>query len=537
MNKLTLVIPIFNLTGYRLKNFLVVMESLKDCSIPVVVVQQKSENILYIENKNIKHKLVESDKSVCLKNMLIHEGVKLADTEYIWYCDADVIFIWDNIVSKFNSIQTPNSVYKPFKKIVRLNKKDTDIFLKNNEINLSDGIMRENIKDFGQQSFIVKKSLYEFVGGMDQSIEGGGIVDFEFIKKVQEIETTESLDEIAIHLWHGYDEVKKTSNLEVKESPPQVVFAEMKDFVSQKSPIAIFAYNRPDKLKQLLNSINKENCTERDIVFFVDGGGSNFDQVCEVMVNWKCECKSISYNVNKEHVGLKNSIISGVNSVFDYSESIIVLEDDLILEPNFLSYMDFCLEKYKKDPQVWHVSGYSRGVEYPEDEDVYFHPRPESWGWATWKEKWKKYDENKEIFERMKTDDCLRVKFCNHGSWLDWDLLIRASEGKVDSWAMWWYYTIFSHGGLCVNPKYSLVKCNGFGDDATHCVGELKWNEIIKPYFLPRNFPEVKINVNSYKSRAQNDVKAYGPMDQKFLINGEIFQHFSKIYTLEDCHL
>ena len=57
--------------------------------------------------------------------------------------------------------------------------------------------------------------------------------------------------------------------------------------------------------------------------------------------------------------------------------------------------MNECLIKYKKNKNIWHISGWSpEGIEL--EQDIYLSRMMFCWGWATWRDKWKFYNKDPE---------------------------------------------------------------------------------------------------------------------------------------------
>jgi len=42
-------------------------------------------------------------------------------------------------------------------------------------------------------------------------------------------------------------------------------------------------------------------------------------------------------------------------------------------------------------------------------------------------------------------------------------------SGRIDTWAIYWYATIFNHNGLCLNPVISYVENIGNDGSGVHC--------------------------------------------------------------------
>ncbi len=168
-------------------------------------------------------------------------------------------------------------------------------------------------------------------------------------------------------------------------------------FVMNCSPICLFTYNRLSETKETVEAL-KDNllASESDLLVFSDGWKNELakNDVLSVRkfissINGFKSVKVIESGVNK---GLARSIIEGVTQLINEYGSVIVMEDDLITSPNFLSYMNQSLNFYRNNSKVWSVSGFSFPINYPENYgfDNSFGVRASSWGWATWKDRWER---------------------------------------------------------------------------------------------------------------------------------------------------
>lgn len=104
--------------------------------------------------------------------------------------------------------------------------------------------------------------------------------------------------------------------------------------------------------------------------------------------------KSLHYTFAENNKGLADSIIGGVSEIINQYGRVIVLEDDLVLMPNFLNFLNQGLDYYENNQKVMSVCGHSCKVKVPADYpyDAYFFTRSSSWGWATWKDRWNLVD-------------------------------------------------------------------------------------------------------------------------------------------------
>ena len=93
--------------------------------------------------------------------------------------------------------------------------------------------------------------------------------------------------------------------------------------MKELAPIAIFAYNRPDHLKKVIESlIENDKAKDSDVIFFCDGPRSDSDkekakEIKDYIDNLQNIFKSITTNYSKVNKGLSKSIVSGVTKVIE----------------------------------------------------------------------------------------------------------------------------------------------------------------------------------------------------------------------------
>ena len=232
------------------------------------------------------------------------------------------------------------------------------------------------------------------------------------------------------------------------------------------APIVIFAYNRPDKLKQLLDSLEKNlEFKKSDLIFYIDNIKNDDDKINNEKVieiaNNNHSTKSTIINVNKENFGLKQNIINGINKTFEIYKSAIFLEDDLVVSKHFLDYMNTALKLYDNNPNVLHISGYNFPNFRVNSNSSYFTKVMNCWGWATWKTKWEK-NQNFTKNNISNLNNKNRRKFNILGFEKDFESqLIRNENNELETWAIFWYQHIFLENAYCLHPKSSLVQNTG----------------------------------------------------------------------------
>lgn len=239
------------------------------------------------------------------------------------------------------------------------------------------------------------------------------------------------------------------------------------------TPIVLLAYNRPDALRRTLAALSADALASRtDLFIRIDGPRKEADAekvkaVREVALTAR-GFRSVDVHWETENRGLAPAVIAGVEQVLESFETVIVLEDDLVTHPGFLSFLNEGLEKYADVPEVFSVCGYSNRVRMPSGYgfDAYFCPRSSSWGWATWRDRWQSVDwnptpaslqKNALAFNRWGGSDCAKML----RAWM---------EGRNSSWAIRFCYSQFLQGKVSLFPTWSLVDPSaGFAGDGTHC--------------------------------------------------------------------
>lgn len=113
------------------------------------------------------------------------------------------------------------------------------------------------------------------------------------------------------------------------------------------APVVIFGFNRPQCIKKTIESLlqNRESRFS-DLYVFVDGPRKGkvgeLEKIQEVqnIVKDVKGFNSLHYTFSETNKGLALSVIEGVTQVLDLYGKVIVLEDDLLLAPNFLNFLN-----------------------------------------------------------------------------------------------------------------------------------------------------------------------------------------------------
>ena len=237
------------------------------------------------------------------------------------------------------------------------------------------------------------------------------------------------------------------------------------------APIAIFAFNRPEALQRMINSLKTTpEYKESEKYFFIDGARTPDEQAAVDKVIEIARRESGNVSCNPGNIGLGSNIIRGVSTVLSKYARVIVIEDDLVLMPGFLKFMNDSLTYFENDNRILSVCGYSLQFKVPERyaSSVYLGDRASSWGWATWRDRWVKVDWTVKDWREFSNDKSAIKGFNRAGSDL-FSMLKDYMEGRNRSWAIRFCYHQYRHSLWSVHPIQSLVDNEGFGLAATNC--------------------------------------------------------------------
>ena len=241
------------------------------------------------------------------------------------------------------------------------------------------------------------------------------------------------------------------------------------------SPILLFVYNRPAHTRRCIESLSRNSlAVESELFIYADGAKDQTvaDEVEEVRqyIRSVQGFKKVILIERNENWGLAKNIIDGVSTQVKKYGKVIVLEDDLVVAPHFLRFMNDALETYQDEPKVGHIQAcdFTQDASLP---DTFLIKWTGSWGWATWERAWKHFNPNgKELLQELEARK-LTYTFDFNGKYGFTRMLRRQIEGKNNSWAIRWNASLFLKDILSLNVGRSLVQNEGFDGSGTNCGG------------------------------------------------------------------
>jgi len=286
--------------------------------------------------------------------------------------------------------------------------------------------------------------------------------------------------------------------------------------LNKNAPIVLFVYNRLDHTQQTIEALQKNELAEESELFIYSDAAQDEkikQSVDEVRKYIKTVdgFKKVTIIEREKNWGLANSIIDGVTKIVNEYGKIIVLEDDLVTSPYFLKFMNEALEFYKDEKKVWHISGWNYPIEIDGEEDVFFWRVMNCWGWATWADRWQYFEKDIEkLIKTFSKDDIKRFNLDGYENF--WSQVIANQEGKINTWAIFWYATIFKQNGLCLNPVQTFVENIGHDGSGVHC-GE---SNVYKTDISYKNKIEFSLDLKENKSEVDLIKKFYQSQKKSF---------------------
>lgn len=244
------------------------------------------------------------------------------------------------------------------------------------------------------------------------------------------------------------------------------------------APVLLFVYNRPQHARQAVRSLLENDLAAQTPLFIYSDGArdeASRPAVEETRQYIRTLCEesgfaSVTLIEREENRGLARNIIDGVTTQVNRFGRVIVMEDDLIVAPYFLRFMNDALETYKDEPRVGHIQAcdFTKDPSLP---DTFLIKWTGSWGWATWQRAWQHFNPDGAALLRELEARKLTRLFDFNGTYRFTRMLRRQVEGKNNSWAIRWNASLFLKDILSLNTGRSLVQNNGFDGSGTNCGG------------------------------------------------------------------
>ena len=243
-----------------------------------------------------------------------------------------------------------------------------------------------------------------------------------------------------------------------------------------KLGVGIISWNRPQYFKQLIKTLEVNDCSEVDFHLFQDGAVCKFtdkklaetSKITEsIRVFNDSKLPNKHYHIRDKNVA--NAIIQfeAMRTLYKHYPQFIFLENDVIVSPNFIVIMRKLLKQFEHDKRVACISPGLRLLckedKVKENLDKLIFTRGHFWTEGCWAEKWKiiekeymaYYNIVKDKPYRKRDEEAIKNLFGNSGI-----KMITTSQDNGKDWAI--IKTGMKRARLVVN------RVTGIGDWGIH---------------------------------------------------------------------
>ena len=227
------------------------------------------------------------------------------------------------------------------------------------------------------------------------------------------------------------------------------------------TPILFLVFNRPDVTQKVFNQIKKNR--PKELYIAIDGPRNAkdmelLDKVKRIVKNidWQCDAK---YLVREKNLGCKVAVSSAIDWFFKNVERGIILEDDCLPNDSFFLFTEVMLNKYEQEKKIMMISGTNYLIDYKNNNyDYLFSKYFTIWGWATWKDRWQKYDVDIRKWEDFKKQSGLKNFINNYFSRKYFEnSLDMIAKNQLDTWDVQWVFTCLINDGFNIIPRVNLI--------------------------------------------------------------------------------
>lgn len=179
-------------------------------------------------------------------------------------------------------------------------------------------------------------------------------------------------------------------------------------------------------------------------------------------IDWPCAVYTLFRETN---LGLRQGVFGAISWFFEAEERGIILEDDCVPDLSFFPFCSELLEKYRDDESIMHIGGSNLVEDFTVTlpSSYVFSRFSLVWGWAGWRRAWQKMTLNLDGLDTFQhIEDFIPGRMAQEYML---DKFKTTREGRNNSWAYAWFYSILINNGLCIIPSRNLVQNTGVGEE------------------------------------------------------------------------
>jgi hypothetical protein len=245
--------------------------------------------------------------------------------------------------------------------------------------------------------------------------------------------------------------------------------------------IFVLAFDRLDHLKKVINALSRYTKKSEIIYIFADNSNNKSLKVNQVhSYIKKLNQKKFKVIIRDDNLGLKENWWRAYDFMFKKYDKVICIEDDILINKNFMTFMRDKLISYQYNKKVMSITGYAFPIKLPKNYkyDIFFSQRSNAWGQASWRRVWTLFKKNKENNLDILLNKNKLSKLSKGGNDIV-HMFVQDYLAAINSIQIWWVWNILKNNGLCINPVNSLVANIGFDGTGTHYKNKVKKSSTI----------------------------------------------------------
>ncbi len=245
----------------------------------------------------------------------------------------------------------------------------------------------------------------------------------------------------------------------------------------EKTIIGVFCYKRAAKLKVSIEALlQNPECANLDIIFFADGykGEKDKQGVLETRsyIDSLTGFKNVYKHYRDKNFSTGPNFHTGLTYLSNNYDRFIIVEDDLVVTPNYIKYLLDGLDFYKNEKSVFCITGFAFPLKigsYPYDTII--ANRFCSYGWASWSDRVKHVVWDKAgLAKILNTSPNFKSRLNKEGMDL-YRMVKKEIDGTISTWDIQMQVHVSENQFKVVYPIISKGTNIGFDQESTNTFG------------------------------------------------------------------
>lgn len=264
-----------------------------------------------------------------------------------------------------------------------------------------------------------------------------------------------------------------------------------------KLPVLLLIFNRKKQALEALEPIRNY----RPGVIYVAADGPRADKAGEEelcretreavcgAIDWDCR---IVTRFRPDNMGCAYGVHDAISWFFGQEEHGIIVEDDVVLHPDFFMLCERLLPYYRDEDRVMMITAFNATPDLRKADRIGMTNSAYVWGWATWRRAWSHMDMDMKAWPAYPKPRLIREFGWFYGLMLFYYFrTTHRYPRRSSSWAVRWFFCMTVRRGLCLQSYVNLSRNIGlaggthYTDEDKHVYSHLSSGGLQLPLVLP----------------------------------------------------